>query len=505
MKPSDLFRVAALRLAAAGLAAAMAASGCDRLNDTLGGGDDPSGGAGSKSEKLAPGQPKPYRGDLPSVARVNVRDAVLEQLAQGLQYPWAFEFIAPGKLLVTEFAGSMKIFDVKTRSLVKIEGLPEIPSGVGQVGLMDVALHPEFATNGLIYFSHAILDPTDESLRATAVSRAVLVGQRLRDVQRILAATPYGKSPSNFGGALVFDDRGLLYIGVGDRSRQKHAQNPHLLTGKILRLTADGGVPPDNPFVGNAAVDDRIYALGVRNPQGLVFDSVTGMLFETEHGPMGGDEVNVIRAGANYGWPTITYGDNYTTAKIGVGTHADGLDQPLFYYLPSIAVSPIAIYRGAMFREWEGDLLIGALKGEHVSKLDRVDGVIKSAQPILRELGGRVRDIKVAADGSLYFLVQNGGRIYRLYRDSSLTEPSKARSPAGVYKLACASCHSAGSQHIPQLADPAAWRDRLVKGREVLQRHAIEGFGDMPARGFCDNCSDQEIRSAVNYMWRQLQ
>jgi glucose/arabinose dehydrogenase/cytochrome c5 len=459
----------------------------------------------SKPRKLKPGQPMPYDGELPSVAWINVRDAVLAQVLQGLNYPWAFEFISPDRLLITEFAGTMKIFDVATGALVKVSGLPDIPSGVGQVGLMDVVLHPRFADNGVIYFSHAVTDPEDENLRATAVSRGVLKGDRLSDVERIFVATPYGKSPSNFGGALEFDREGFLYLAAGDRSRQKHAQNPELLTGKILRLTAEGEVPPDNPFVNDPRTDNAIYALGVRNPQGLVFDHETGTLFETEHGPMGGDEVNVLKPGANYGWPTITYGWNYTAKRIGIGTRAEGLEQPLYYYLPSTAVSPVAIYRGDMFPEWDGDLLVGALKGQHVSKLDVVDGAVKSEQRILQELKGRVRDIKVAPDGSIYFLVQNGGRIHRLYRDSSLLEALKTRNGATVYKLACASCHSVEAAGIPQLADRDAWADRITRGRDVLVDHAINGFGDMPPRGFCDNCSDEEIRAAVDFMLGKLQ
>ncbi len=458
-------------------------------------------------EKRAPGQPKPYHGDLPSVAWINVRDAILDQVVKGLDFPWAFEFVAPDELLITEFGGAMKLYNLTRGELRNVEGLPDIPSGVGQVGLMDVALHPRFADNGLIYFSHAVLSRKDAKKRATAVSRAVLEGDRLRDVQQIFVATPFGGSPSNFGGALEFDDAGYLYIGTGDRSRQKQAQLVDTLTGKIIRLTADGEVPSDNPFVGDPEVDDRIYALGVRNPQGLVFDAVSGLLYETEHGPMGGDEVNIIRRGANYGWPTITYGANYSTQRIGSGTRAPGMEQPLFYYLPSIAVSPLTIYRGDMFPEWEGDLLVGALKGAHVNKLDLVDGVIKSEQRILAELKGRVRDVKVAADGSIYILVQNGGRIHRLYRDpdNAALERPKVRNGAAVYKLVCASCHSAGLELVPQLSRPGDWPDRVAKGKAVLYQHTIEGFGDMPPRGLCENCTDEELRGAVDYMLRQLQ
>jgi glucose/arabinose dehydrogenase/cytochrome c5 len=453
------------------------------------------------------GQPKPYSGDLPSLASVNIRDAVLEELVRGLKYPWAFEFISDRDLLVTEFAGAMKIFDIATGSLVEVEGLPKIPSGVGQVGLMDVALHPDFHDNGIIYFSHAVDDEEHSGKRATAVSRAVLGNGRLEEVEQLFVATPFGKSPSNFGGALAFDDEGYLYIGTGDRSSRDHAQDRVFLTGKIIRLTDDGEAPPDNPFVGDESTDDRIYALGVRNPQGLFFDEISGMLFETEHGPMGGDEVNVIEAGRNYGWPVITYGSNYTTQRIGVGTTLAGMEQPLFYYLPSIATSPIAIYRGAMFPEWEGDILVGPLKGSHINKLDLVDKAVRSEHRILDEVSGRIRDIKISTDGSVYILAQSGGRIYRLYRDTAnedLEHPI-GRAGAVVYRVVCASCHSAGTELFPQLSDPKAWRERLIQGREILEKHAIEGVGDMPPKGFCETCSDKEIKAAVDYMIEKLQ
>ena len=279
-----------------------------------------------------------------------------------------------------------------------------------------------------------------------------------------------------------------------------------MLNGKIIRLHDDGSIPRDNPFVGDPAVDDKIYALGVRNPQGLVFDSATGILYESEHGPMGGDEINRIEAGANYGWPVISYGADYTTQKKGVGTARHGMEQPLFYYLPSIATSPLTIYRGTMFPEWEGDLMVGALKGSHVNKLDLLEGRILSEHRILRELKGRIRDIKVAQDGSVWILVQNGGRLFRLYRDPTRTdlEDPEQRKGGVVYKIICASCHSAGLPGVPQLDNPDEWRERVAGGRERLYRNTIDGMGAMPPRGLCENCSDEELRATVDWMLKTM-
>lgn len=372
---------------------------------------------------------------------------------------------------------------------------------------MDIALHPEFEDNGLVYFSHAVASPDEDKLHATGLSRGRLKGNQIVDVEQLLVAEPYTKSPANFGGALEFDGDGLLYLGVGDRSVNVRAQKLGIPHGKILRLSDDGTAAPGNPFAGDPTADDRIYALGVRNTQGLVYDPVSGDLFQTGHGPMGGDEVNIIKAGGNYGWPVITYGSNYTTEKIGLGTARDGMEQPLYFYLPSIAASPIEIYRGDMFPEWEGHLLVGALRGAHVSKLALVDGQVRSERGILQEAKGRIRDIKVGPDGSLYILAQNGGRLLRLFRDPGREglDPAKERQGVTVYQQLCSTCHSSGQDLVPQLNDPGAWESRLSKGLAVLYENTMNGIGDMPEKGLCSNCSDAEIKAAVNFMVKRLQ
>ncbi len=459
----------------------------------------------TKPRKVRPGQPAPYDGDLKSLAAVNVRDAVLDTVTRGLVYPWAMEILSPTEVLVTEIRGTLQRIDLRDGSRTEISGLPAIPSGKGQLGLMDIALHPEFETNRLLYFTHAAESPEAPGHYTTALSRGRLNDLALENVERLLTAEPFTRAPANLGGAIAFDAAGYLYVGIGDRTVNTRAQDLTSLHGKILRLMDDGSTPADNPFVGVSDVDARIYASGVRNTQGLVFDSISGQLFQTEHGPMGGDEVNIIEAGLNYGWPTITYGANYTTEKIGLGTRHEGMQQPLYYYLPSIAASPVTLYRGDMFPEWEGHLLVGALRGAHVSKLALVEGQVRSERGILVEAKGRFRDIKVANDGSLLLLVQNGGRLLRLRRDPQLSnDATKARDGSTLYRQLCSSCHSAEVPGAPNIDIPADWEGRLSLGLDVLYQNTLDGIGDMPARGLCENCSDAEIRSAVEFMLKRV-
>ncbi len=503
------------RTAAFGIGMCLLGAALSYLYYSDGAGDDPQASpvvAGGRyngppclDKKQGTGQPEPYCGDLPSLAAVNVREAKLEKVADGFGFPWAFEFINDRELLLTEFSGELKRVNIETGKSVDIAGLPEIATGPAQAGLLDVVLHPQFNQNGLIYFSHAIGD--SDSGYALAVTRAELRDNELAQVKRIFVALPYGTSGSNFGGALMFDEKGYLFITTGDRSIRSNSQHPGLLTGKVIRLNADGSVPADNPFVGNNdAIDPAIYALGVRNPQGLVLDSSNGNIYETEHGPMGGDEVNIIEAGKNYGWPIITYGANYTYKSIGEGTKKEGFEQPLYYYLPSIAVSPIAIYRGDMFPEWDGDLLVGALKGAAISKLDLVDGRIESEYKILNELNARIRDIKVASDSSIWILLESGS-IYRLSRESSPIEAAREigkRDGEYIYLTVCSSCHSQNTPGAPQISNSSDWTDRLKKDRKELYRNSINGFNSMPEKGLCEDCTNKEVTRAVNFIISQV-
>lgn len=461
------------------------------------------------------GQPEPYDGDLGSLAAVNIRDAKLTRMVSGLKQPWAFEFLDTNTVIVTERMGRLLVIDLQDQGRKVISGVPSVANDKEQTGLLDVALHPRFSGNQRIYLSYVAADPELGQYFRTEVATGTLSGAQLVDVETVLIADPIGWSPSNFGGALAFDDEGYLFVSVGDRSDRDVAQRGDRLQGKILRLHDDGSTPGDNPFVDEPGVDDRIWALGVRNPQGLHFDPASGLLFEAEHGPMGGDEVNVVHAGRNYGWPQITYGRNYNTQAIGVGTHLAGLEQPLFYFLPSTAISPLTLYRGDMFPEWKGDLLVGALKGRHITRLDldimsERESVtsdkllVRSATNLLDEINPRVRDIKVADDGSVYVLEQ-AGNLYRLWRESDGAQTARLDSGQGipaatVYAAVCAGCHDSGAYEAPKIDDAEPWQ--VVRARKVTEVYdrVFDGVGNMPARGLCDFCSDQDLRAAIDWM-----
>jgi len=442
--------------------------------------------------------PPPYGGKLPSLAAVNIRDGELERVLGGLRRPRAFEFLSADEVIITEIGGRLLRHRLGSGRVVEITGLPTIATGHDQTGLLDVEVHPQFSSNRRIYFSYSAPDAASGRYYLTAVATATLGDDRLEGLEVIVEAGPHGWSPSNFGGALEFDAAGFLYVTIGDRSESDLAQDGRYLQGKVLRLHADGSVPADNPFRGDDAIDDRIFAFGVRNPQGLHFDAASGHLFESEHGPLGGDEVNLIEAGGNYGWPIVTYGLNYTTKPIGIGTHAPGMRQPVYYYLPSIATSPLTVYRGTMFPEWEGDLLVGALRGQHVSWID-LDGTrVRAQTPILGELRARIRDLKVSADGALFVLAETGD-LYRLARRAQ-AEPDQVLGNDVLYAVICSGCHDTGAHGAPDPSKPEQWTAIRAQSVETVHRHVIEGKGAMPPRGLCVTCPDEQLKAITDYM-----
>jgi glucose/arabinose dehydrogenase len=449
------------------------------------------------------GVPESYQGTLPSMAAINMRTAELRQMHAGFEEPWAFEFLSPNEVLATERKGRMLRVSLAPDVVVtEVGGLPPMVSGPQQTGLLDVALDPSFASNRWVYFSYTVADSETGRYYATAVARGRLEANTLESVESILIAEPYGWSPSNFGGALLFLPDSTLLVAVGDRSEGPVAQRGDRLQGKVLRLNRDGSVPADNPYIDDASVDDRVWAVGLRNVQGLALDEETGRVFASSHGPMGGDEINVLEAGANYGWPEITYGRNYTNALIGEGTHAEGFEQPIFYYLPSEAISPLAVYRGDMFSAWEGDLLVGALKGQHISRLDVDGGVVRSEYPILGEIGDRIRDIRIGPDQAVWIMGQNTG----LWRLALLPESPPPDTPAdgrAVYQMACAGCHDSGAGGAPMLAQGCVWQSLREKGAEQLLANTIAGLGNMPARGLCEICEDRHLLAAIAFMLKQ--
>jgi len=335
------------------------------------------------------------------------------RIAEGLEHPWGLAFLPDGRMLVTERAGQLRIVG-KDRRLEPqpVSGLPAI-AVTGQGGLLDVAPHPRFAENNLVYFSYAA---RSESGIGTEVARGRLAGNRLEDVQVIFRQQPKGSTGRHFGSRLVFDRAGYLYVTLGDRGEQERAQRPGDHAGSVIRLHDDGRVPQDNPFVGKAGWKPEKYTLGNRNMQGAALHPQSGVLWTHEHGPQGGDEVNVMRAGVNYGWPVITYGVNYGIGtKIGEGTAKAGMAQPLHYWVPSIAPSGMAFYTGNRFPEWKGNLFVGALKDQMLVRLVLDGEKVVKEERLMKGVLGRIRDVRNGPDGYLYVLTdESRGVLARL-------------------------------------------------------------------------------------------
>jgi len=279
--------------------------------------------------------------------------------------------------------------------------------------MMDVALHPRFAETAWVYLSYAARGPDGVG---TEVARGKFAGDRLENVQVIFRQQPKGGTGRHFGSRLVFDRAGHLYITLGDRGEMERGQNPGDHAGSVIRLHDDGRIPADNPFVGRAGWKPEKYTLGNRNMQGAALHPQTGLLWTHEHGPQGGDEVNVIRAGVNYGWPVITYGVEYGIGtKIGEGTAKPGMAQPIHYWVPSIAPSGMAFYSGARFPRWRGDLFVGALRGQMLVRLRLEGEKVVREERLLRGVLGRIRDVRDGPDGYLYLLTdESHGVIARI-------------------------------------------------------------------------------------------
>ena len=341
-------------------------------------------------------------------------------LVTGLEHPWGLAFLPDGRMLVTERPGRLRIIDKGGKLDPRpVAGLPPV-AALGQGGLLDVAVHPRHADNNLVYLAFAA---RGQGGIGTEVARGRLVGERLDDVEVIFRMQPKSGGGRHFGSRLLFDREGYLFVTLGDRGDQERAQRPDDHAGSVIRLHDDGRVPVSNPFVGRAGWKPEKFTLGNRNVQGAALHPQTGVLWTHEHGPQGGDEVNVIRGGTNYGWPVITYGVEYGIGtKIGEGAHKTGMAQPVHYWVPSIAPSGMAFYTGDRFPRWRGDVFIGALRDEMLVRL-RLDGekVVKEER-LLRGVLGRVRDVRSGPDGFIYLLTDSSsGALVRL-------EPS---DPAG--------------------------------------------------------------------------
>jgi aldose sugar dehydrogenase len=333
------------------------------------------------------------------------------KLVEGLDHPWSLAFLPDGRMLVTERPGRLNLIE-RDFKRVPIEGVPRVFAS-GQGGLLEVAVHPRFAENHYIYLSYA--GPGDGGA-STELARARLEGQRLADLRVLFVEEPKTSGGLHFGGRIVFDRAGFLYLTLGERGQMQRAQAPGNHHGSVIRLADDGSVPKDNPFVGKSGWKPEKFDFGHRNMQGAALDPRTGMLWTHEHGPQGGDEINIIRAGTNYGWPVITYGANYGTGtKIGEGTQKEGMAQPLYYWVPSIAPSGMAFYTGDRFPKWRGNLFVGALRDEMLVRLVLDGEKVVQEERLMKGALGRIRDVRAGPDGFIYLLTDEGrGVLARL-------------------------------------------------------------------------------------------
>jgi glucose/arabinose dehydrogenase len=340
-----------------------------------------------------------------------------ETLAEGLENPWGLAFLPGNEAIVTERSGTIRLLTAKGLS-DPVAGVPEVAAR-GQGGLLDIATAPDFATSNVIFFTFS--EPGAGGA-GTALARARLVregdGGRLEDVKIIFSMAKKTGTSHHFGSRIVPSPDGTIFLTTGDRGDGERAQDMFDHAGAVLRINADGSIPKDNPFADGKKGAPEIWSKGHRNVQGATFDPLAAAILTVEHGAKGGDEVNQPQAGKNYGWPVISYGVDYSGAKLGVGSEAPGYEQPLFYWDPSIAPSGLAVYDGAMFPEWKGDLLVGALKFELLSRLDRDEkGKILGEERMLEGEFGRIRDVNIAPDGSIWLLTdESNGSIIRVSR-----------------------------------------------------------------------------------------
>ena len=339
----------------------------------------------------------------------------VETFAKGLVHPWGLAFLPDGRLLVTERPGRVRLIDKDGRLSAPLAGVPKVYAS-GQGGLLDVQIGADFATSRAVYLSYA--EPRDGTRNGTSLARGKLVadgaGGRLEDVKVIFRQEPSYASSNHFGSRIVFTRDGSLFLTLGDRySARDEAQNPANHLGKLVRLMADG-----SPYTGNPKRPGwrpEIWSIGHRNVQGAALHPQSGKLWTIEHGARGGDEINVPEAGKNYGWPVITYGRDYSFLKIGEGTAKPGLEQPIYYWDPSIAPSGAAFYTGDRFPEWKGNLFVGALAGQALHRLVLDGERISAEEKLLADLGERIRDVRNGPDGVLWLLTDSPeGRVLRV-------------------------------------------------------------------------------------------
>jgi glucose/arabinose dehydrogenase len=375
------------------------------------------GGQVSQAQESRASPPLPPLPQVYATADIKIR---VVKVADGLANPWSLAWLPNGDVLITERAGRLRVLRNGVLDPAPVAGVPEVRiTALG--GLLDVLPHPNFAANRTLYLSYT--KGGEGNLSTTALTRARLDGTKLVDAQEIFVAENWSNSPTNFGGRMTFGADGKLYVTIGERQEQERAQNTMLHGGKVLRLNDDGTAPADNPFAGRQGYLPEIYSVGHRSPQGLAFHPVTGELWENEHGPLGGDEINVVHAGKNYGWPLVTFGKNYDGTVVSEYTARDGYEPPFMFFVPSIAISGMSFYTGDRFgSSWKGNAFVGSMmEGRtratgHIRRITFAEnGQPIQREPILGELRQRIRDVRPGPDGLLYVLTdENPGVLLRI-------------------------------------------------------------------------------------------
>lgn len=333
----------------------------------------------------------------------------VDTLHTGLENPWGMAWLPDGRMLVTERKGEILVFKDEQYTGEKLGGFPETYER-GQGGLMDIQLHPQYSENGWLYVTYA---KPGQGGGSTALTRFRLNGNQITDLETLYQTQPLSTSGVHFGSRIVFDKADYLYFSTGERGVKQNAQDLSNDMGKIHRLHDDGRIPDDNPFVGNPTAKPSIWSYGHRNVQGMVYDSTNDLIYATEHGPRGGDELNVVEKGKNYGWPVITYGIDYSGAIISELTEKEGMEQPLHYWTPSIAACGLLFYTGDKYADWHGNLFTGALALTHLARIEITRGRYTHEEKLLQDIG-RVRQVAQSPEGFIFVLTEGPGMLLKL-------------------------------------------------------------------------------------------
>lgn len=333
----------------------------------------------------------------------------IDTLYTGFQNPWGMTWISENRMLVTEKKGEILIFKDDKYTGQKVTGLPSVYNN-GQAGLLDITVHPNYAQNGWIYIAYA--KPVNNG-GATTIARFKLNGNAVADFQELIVTTPVWNGGTHYGSRIVFDNQNFLYFSNGERGSQDNAQDLKNSHGKIHRIHDDGRIPTDNPFVNTSGAVPSIWTYGNRNPQGLYFDKANNRLWEVEHGPRGGDELNILEKGKNYGWPVITYGINYNGTPITNITEKEGMEQPVKYWTPSIATCGMTMVTSDKYPAWRGNILVAALAGTHIARVE-MNGTRATGEEKLLPGIGRVRQVSQSPDGYIYAVTEGTGLLIKI-------------------------------------------------------------------------------------------